>query len=588
MAQLHSIYTEKRECQDCHKCIRECPVKAIRVQDGYARVVPELCIVCGNCILACPNKAKQVRDDLRAAKALLASGRRVVVSLAPSFVPQFPGVRPQQLVRALKQIGFFAVSETALGAQHVSASVLDLMRNEPGRIWISSACPSVVDFIAKYHPECEDAISPLLSPLLTHCKLLREHYGSDIGIVFIGPCIAKKKEAERHPELLDVVLTFEDLERWLSEENIQLAQIPATDADVFAPEQAREGALYPIEGGIIPGITATGEIGRSQIMAFSGVENVEQALKGLSEWKPEHSIFLELTACAGSCVNGPKSARKLSVARRRYEIVRFAQPAAETPRLASMNIVQHYAASPVQQEQYTETQIRDALRTVGKYSGEDELNCGGCGYDSCREFACALIARNAERMMCATYTRKLAQKKANALLRKMPSAVVIVNEELKIIECNANFVRLFSDDIEEAKDPHPTNKDPFVAAQDLEGIALDSVIPFSHLFQRVLEEGDDIVNHDIRYQRSILNSSIFTIEPHSVLCGIFQDITEPIFQKEQIITRAREVIQKNLKTVQQIAYLLGENAADSEIILDSIVRSFTPEDVDNPDPEQGR
>ncbi len=570
MAQPHSIYTERRECQDCHKCIRECPVKAIRVQEGYARVVPELCILCGNCILACPSNAKQVRDDLPAAKALLASGRKVVASLAPSFVAQFPKVRPQQLVRALKQLGFFAVSETALGAQQVSANVLDLMRREPGKIWISSACPSVVDFIGKYHPECQDAISPLLSPLLTHCKLLRSHYGNEIGIVFIGPCIAKKKEAEQHPELLDAVITFEDLDRWLKEMNIQLAQVPATRTDAFAPEAAREGALYPIEGGIIPGLTATNEIARSQIMAFSGVANVEQALKGLREWKPEHSIFLELTACAGSCVNGPKSARNLSVARRRYEIVQFAQPAGDAPRRHSVDIVQHYVPSPVPHAEYTETQIRDALRTVGKHSAEDELNCGGCGYDSCREFARALIARNAERMMCATYTRKLAQKKANALLQKMPSAVVIVDDDLKIIECNANFVRLFSEDVEHAK--------------ELEGVALDAVIPFSSLFRRVLESVEDVVGHDIRYQRSILNSSIFSIEPHSVLCGIFQDITEPIFQKEQIITRAREVIQKNLKTVQQIAYLLGENAADSEIILNSIVRSFSPEDVDEKGP----
>jgi iron only hydrogenase large subunit-like protein len=569
MTQLHFIYTEKRECQDCHKCIRECPVKAIRVQDGYARIVPELCILCGNCILACPSSAKQVRDDLPRAKELLASGRRVIASVAPSFVAQFPGVRPRQLVRALKQLGFFAVSETALGAQQVSASVLNQMRSEPRRIWISSACPAVVDFIGKYHPECEDAISPLLSPLLTHCKMLRQHYGEDIAVVFIGPCIAKKKEAEQHPELLDAVLTFEDLERWLREENIQLANIVEAPGDGFAPEIAREGALYPIEGGIIPGVTATGDISRSQIMSFSGIANVEQALKGLAEWKPEHSIFLELTACAGSCVNGPKSARNLSVARRRYEIEQFAQPAAEPPRPASVDIVQHYAPSPVARGQYTETQIREALRTVGKYSADDELNCGGCGYDSCREFAHALIARNAERMMCATYTRKLAQKKANALLKKMPSAVVIVDEELKIIECNANFVRLFSEDIEEPK--------------ELEGIALDSVIPFSHLFRRVLDGGEDIVGHDIRYQRSILNSSIFAIEPHVVLCGIFQDITEPIFQKEQIITRAREVIQKNLKTVQQIAYLLGENAADSEIILNSIVSSFSPEDFDEKD-----
>jgi transcriptional regulator with PAS, ATPase and Fis domain len=209
------------------------------------------------------------------------------------------------------------------------------------------------------------------------------------------------------------------------------------------------------------------------------------------------------------------------------------------------------------------------LRTVGKRSVEDELNCGGCGYDSCREFARALIAHNAERMMCATYTRKLAQKKANALLKKMPSAVVIVDEDLKIIECNSNFVHQFT-----AKDDQP---------KTLEGSALNAVMPFSSLFLRVLESGEDIVGHDIRYEQTILNASVFTIEPHTVMCGIFQDITTPIVQKEQIIGRAREVIQKNLKTVQQIAYLLGENAADSEIILNSIVRSFSPEEVDDQD-----
>ena len=567
MARLNSIYTQERECQDCHKCIRECPVKAIRVQDGYARVVPELCIMCGNCVLACPNGAKRVRDDLPSAKALLSSGRKVIASLAPSFVAQFSGVDPAQLIQALKKLGFFAVSETALGAQQVSASVFTLMRNEPKQIWISSACPVVVDFISKYHPECQPHIFGVLSPLLTHCKMLRAHYGDDIAIVFIGPCIAKKKEAEQHPELLDTVLTFEDLDNWLIEEGIHLTEIAETPDDRFQPEDAEEGALYPIEGGMVPGVAGNREVNSSQFMSFSGLANVDQALKGISEWKPDHNIFFELTACAGSCVNGPKAARNKSVARRRYDIVHYAKLAADLPRKLSLGIDGQYSANPVARNEYSELQLQEALRTVGKYSAEDELNCGGCGYDSCRDFAHALIARNAERMMCATYTRKLAQKKANALLQKMPSAVVIVDEHLKIIECNSNFVRLFAADDEQAK--------------DLEGSALDAVIPFSYLFRRVLDSSEDIVGHDIRFQRSILNTTVFTIEPHSVLCGIFQDITKPVFQKEQIIERARSVIQKNLNTVQQIAYLLGENAADSEIILNSIVRSFSPEEVDD-------
>jgi iron only hydrogenase large subunit-like protein len=569
MERLNSIYTQQRECQDCHKCIRECPVKAIRVQDGYARVVPELCIMCGNCVLACPSNAKRVRDDLPTAKALFKGGRKVIASLAPSFVAQYSGIRAAQLIHALKQLGFFAVSETALGAQQVSASVASLMRSEPKQIWISSACPVVVDFIGKYHPECQSHVFSILSPLLTHCKMLRAHYGDDIATVFIGPCIAKKMEAEQHSELLNVVLTFEDLDRWLEEENIQLAETAETPADRFQPEEAEEGALYPIEGGMVPNVAGKSEVNGSHFMTFSGLANVEQALKGISEWNPEHNIFFELTACAGSCVNGPKAARNTSVARRRYDIVHYAKPATGLPRKLSVGIDGHYAASPVARNEYSELQMQEALRTVGKYSAEDELNCGGCGYDSCRDFAHALIARNAERMMCATYTRKLAQKKANALLQKMPSAVVIVDGDLKIIECNLNFAHLFAADVENPK--------------DLEGSAIDAVIPFSYLFRRVLESDEDIVSHDIRYQRNILNTSIFTIEPHSVMCGIFQDITKPIFQKEQIIGRAREVIQKNLKTVQQIAFLLGENAADSEIILNSIVRSFSPEEVDDND-----
>jgi len=566
MPALHAIYTERRECQDCHKCIRECPVKAIRVQDGYARIVPENCILCGNCILACPSNAKQVRNDLAQVKDLLSSGRRVFVSLAPSFVAQFPGVRPAQLIDALRQLGFEGVSETALGAQQVSASISSLMRDKPGHVWISSACPVVVDFVAKYHPECQENISALLSPLLTHCRMLRSRFGADIRIVFIGPCIAKKKEAEDHPELLDAVITFEDLDNWLFEAGIDVACLQETGEDHFALEDAREGALYPIEGGLIPGVTQDGEVKPSQVMAFSGISNVEQVLKGIAEWRPDHNIFLELTACAGSCVNGPKAARNTSIARRRFDILQYAKPATGPAVSGSLASTRPYVGSPIPRNEYSELQITEALRSVGKYSSEDELNCGGCGYESCREFARALIARNAERMMCATYTRKLAQKKANALLQKMPSAVVIVDEQLRIIECNANFLRLFSEDMQHEK--------------ELEGCSLDAVIPFSNLFRRVLDSGEDIVSHDIRYDRMILNSSIFTIERHAVLCGTFQDITEPIFQKEQIIERARDVIQKNLKTVQQIAYLLGENAAESEITLNSIVRSFSPEELD--------
>jgi iron only hydrogenase large subunit-like protein len=573
MEPVDFITTGKRECQDCHKCIRECPVKAIRVLDTCALVVPELCILCGNCILACPSKAKQACDDMPTVRALLKSGRMVIASLAPSFVSQYPGVRSAQLIRALKELGFSAVSETALGAQQVSANVRQLIKSGPKKIWISSACPAVVDYICKYHAECLPNLCGVLSPLLTHCKMLRAQYGDDIAIVSIGPCVAEKKEAEQHPELLDAALTFEDLDTWLIEKKLHLTEMIGAPDDRFVPEKAREGALFAIEGGMASGLVNKSVNDDLQFMSISGIQNIDQALNDIPKWRPESSIFFQMSACAGSCINGPFASRTNSLARRRYDILRYAQPADELPREASVKIAHHYAASPVTHSEYTEVQVQEALRTVGKYSAEDELNCAGCGYDTCRDFAHALIAGTAERMMCATYTRKMAQKKAIALLQRMPSAVVIVDEELKIIECNASFVRLFSTGEGESK--------------NLEGSVLGGVMPFSNLFLRVLDSGEDIVGHDLRHGRNILNSSIFTIEPHAVIGGIFQDITAPTFQKEQIIGRAQEVIQKNLKTVQQIAFLLGENAADSEIILNSIVHSFSPEEVDDNTGETG-
>lgn len=564
MDRLNPIYTLNRECHDCHKCIRECPVKAIRVQDTYTRIVPEVCIQCGNCVQVCPSNAKQVRDDLPLAKELLLSGRRVIASLAPSFVAQYPGVRPELMIHALKQLGFFAVSETALGAQQVSASIHAEMSRSEKRLMISSACPVVVDLVARYHPECQPYVSNVLSPLLTHCRMLREEYGEAIGIVFIGPCIAKKREAEVHPELLDVVLTFEDLDRWLLEMGIDPAAQPSGAEDGFEPQRAQEGALYPIDGGMAPGLTGGYNLDNPEFLSFSGMDAVVHVLKDIPDWNPEHNLFIELTSCAGSCINGPKSRVKSSLARRRYDVTHYAPAAENLPRAVTVDAARQYEAAPIAQPAFSNLQVQEALRNVGKYTPDDELDCGGCGYESCREFGAALIAGNAERMMCATYTRKLAQKKANALLQRMPSAVVIVDEHLRILECNISFVRLFSGN--------------GVQPADLEGTTLGAVIPFPHLFRRVLEGGEDIVGHDIRFLRHILNTSIFAIEPNAVIGGIFRDITEPTIQKEQIIDRAREVIEKNLKTVQQIAYLLGENAADSEIILNSIVRSFSPEE----------
>lgn len=566
MNNLNPVYTEKAECQDCYKCVRECPVKAIKVESGSATVVPELCVLCGHCVDICPASAKKIRDDLDRVKSLLGSKKKVLISLAPSFTSEFKGVKYGQIIAALKRLGFYGVSETAIGAQQVSAHVARQLSMQKGKVVISSACPVVVDFITRYLPLFTPAITQLLSPMLTHCKMLRKKYGNDARIVFVGPCIAKKREADSHPQLIDCALTFADVRRWLAMENIDPAQLESSETDLFVPDTAEEGALYPIDGGMSATLKVNCTVHDACFMSFSGLKNIRNALEGLEMAQLSGNIFIEALSCEGGCINGPGTDHSCGTATKRYSVVKYASyPRKKIPRSPTIPINDYVSDTPVKQSTYSEDELRAALRLVGKQDPEDELNCGGCGYDSCRDFAGAIIASKAERTMCVTYMRKLAQNKASGLLRTMPSGVVIVDEQLKIVESNRNFANLFGADLESVFDECP----------GLEGASLKKIIPFYKLFKHVLETGEDLINRDIRLPNRILHGSIFVIEPFSVIGGIFTDITAPSIQKEQVIHRAQEIIDKNLKMVQKIAYLLGENASESEAVLNSIIESFS-------------
>ncbi len=562
------VFTRDADCQDCWRCIRECPVKAIRVQEGRAAVMPEACIACGHCVAACPSEAKQVRDDLERAKDLLASGRRTVVSLAPSYVAEFPDLEPGRLIRALRLLGFHAVSETACGAEEVSAGVAALMQT--GGVHISSACPTAVAFLKKYHPHLGGLVTDLLSPLLTHATLLRRHYGPDTAVVFIGPCIAKKNEADAFPALVDVALTFRDLRRWFADAGMAPAAAAAGTNDVFTPAAAREGALYPIDGGMIAGVRNGCRAIEPRFMALSGLDTIAEALAGLDRLQVPEGLFIELLACPGGCINGPVGSRRDgTVAKRMQVITRAGALGPDGHRTPAVDLATRWGMSPMATTPDDPQALAAALASVGKRTAADELNCGGCGYDSCRDFARALAAGRAQRAMCVSHMRKLAQNQAAALLRTMPSAAVVVDERLRVVECNAPFARL-AGDAAAAR----------FAAQGLAGTALEELVPFTSLFRHVRDSGHDVVDKDVRVRQTVLHASIFSIEPHRLIGGILADITAPAVRREQVVKRTRQVIEQNLATVQRIAFLLGENAAETEGILKSVIDSFGAEDDD--------
>ncbi len=571
MNPLKPIYTEATRCQDCYKCLRQCPVKAIDIQNGHASVISELCILCGNCVRTCPMGAKRVRSDIERARLLLGMKPRVFVSLAPSYLTEFCDLRSGQIIASLKALGFAGVSETALGAEQVSRAVAAMMHSRH-KLAISSACPAVVELIKRYWPQYGDHVCDMLSPVLAHCKLLRRQYGRDIGVVFVGPCIAKKTEADHNGHLLDVVLTFEELRQWLEAESINPAAMEVGADDVFVPHHARDGLLYPIDGGMIAGIEAGSTATNGRLMAFSGIEAIQDALKEMETLKDKGPLFLELLACEGGCVNGPRVCRHGATVLKRHTVIDcfHKQPVQTNPLSECVGVDHIWNIEPVNQKVYTDEQLREALKRVGKFGSEDELNCGGCGYDSCRQFGKALLDGRAEQTMCVGYMRQLAQKQADALLRAMPSGVVIVDENLVILESNRRFSEILGDDIVQAYEAKP----------HLTGARLQKVVPFHDLFEKVLKSGTPSLEKDVKTGAAILHVTIFTIEKHRFVGGIVQDITAPAVRKEQIIKKAKKVIQSNLQTVQQIAYLLGENAAESEVILNSIVDMFKPAAMD--------
>lgn len=580
----YPLYTIKNNCQDCYKCVRRCPVKAIKIEDGSAMIVPDLCIACGTCYRVCPAKAKQARNDLTRAKHLVQSGKDVYVSLAPSWITEFEGVSREQMIAAIRRLGFRGVSETALGAEEVSANIaglLDKAANEApqvsaaNRLFISTACPAVVEYINKYVPERTANLTKLTSPLLAHCRLLKTALGKDIEVIFIGPCIAKKIEADRHPDLLSLSLSFTDLRQWLKDENIVLKDIHTSVFDKFVMSKAEEGVAYPVEGGMIETLKPYEQSQKAYLMQITGIENIKRELKNIREEALDRPIFIECLACEGGCVNGPCTSSKKSGLEKRVEILKesdFSGLAGK--RSPSVDITLDYAPEAIVQPEHDETDIKRVLASIGKYSIEDEINCGGCGYNTCRNFAKALLDGKAEPEMCVSHMKQQAQRKANALLRCIPSPIVIANARLSIMEYNDKFVETFWNEDEHA-DIYDQN--------NLHGADLRDFINFTNLFSASLDLEQDIHREHVRFNDKLFDVVVFNIDKKQIVGGIIEDVTNMEMKKEQIAEKAKEVIHKNLATVQQIACTLGEHMAETEVLLRSIAKDFAADDEQSSD-----
>ncbi|MCD7779697.1 MAG: 4Fe-4S binding protein [Candidatus Gastranaerophilales bacterium] len=565
MNNFYPVYTLKNECHDCYKCIRECYVKAIKIQDNSASVINDRCIACGHCVMVCPSGAKRVRNDIENVKKLFFRNKKVYVSLAPSWVGVF-NVSKKKMITALKRLGFEGVSETALGAQEVSIECAKILNNSSDGIFISSACPVIVDYIRLYKPDFVKNIVPVVSPALTHAGLLKKTYGEDISVVFIGPCIAKKKESDSHQNLIDVSLTFEELNFWLKEEFISFNEIEEDSNAHFVPEQAYEGALYPIEGGMLETIRKVGVNEKEvSLLSISSVKNFDKALDGLVEAKLSGKIFVEALGCEGGCVNGPCLSSTKGIIAMGADVLTTTSYRDTVPKNPQIVVSEDYKPNPVIKRKYDIDEVTKALKRISKHTLEDELNCSGCGYSTCRDFVSALIAGDAEVSMCVSYMRKIAVRKAAAMIRCMPAAVVMVDNDLNIIESNDAFLRMFCADM----------YDVFSANEGgLTGAAIDRIVPFGEIFKAALKSGEDIHKEHYPIKDKLYDISAFTVEAKEIAGAVIMDVTKSETDREKIARKAREVIAKNIATVQEIACLLGEHMVDTEVLLDSIAKDY--------------
>lgn len=583
MNKISPVYTLKNKCADCYKCVRECHIKAIKVEDGSASVLSEKCIACGNCVSACPSGAKKVRNDIEKARNLLmaktALNQHVYISLAPTWAGVFD-YEAKKMVAILKQLGFKGISETALGAQEVSIETAKMLnsaqkaaeKNGNGTIFISSACPTVVDYIKFYNPKYAKNITPIASPALTHAKMLKEIYGENIGVVFIGPCVAKKNESDRNPDLINVSLTFEELKYWISEEYIDIKSIK-NDEEGFVPENSFEGSLYPIEGGMNETIKRVGINENVQLLGVSSIPTIERALDGLALDKLKKVIFVEALACDGGCVAGPCISSKKASLEIMSDIISNSKVRQKIPTKAKTVVKQDFTPQKVENQTFTMEEMKKGLKRIGKTNSEDELNCGGCGYSTCRELVSALLADDAEVSMCVSYMRQIAHRKADALLRCMPNAMVMVDKDLKIVEANNSFIKMFAPDLLE------------LGADGLKGASIDRLVDFDLLFKTCLKKGKDVHKEHHPSKNKLYDITTFTIDKNELVGAIITDVTTGQMNREKISQRAQEVITKNISIVQNIACLLGEHMVETELLLSKIASDYETETAPETTPE---
>lgn len=601
-------------CTQSYACVRVCPVKAIspRDHDGMPLVNDGRCIGCGSCLDVCGANAIRYQSAVDQTVALLQSGQKVAAIVDPTISGEFPDITDyRKFVEMIRTLGFDYVNEVSFGVDLVARKYKELLSNFKGKYYLAANCPTLVSYVEKYYPELIYNLAPIVTPMTATAMVVRKTFGEDLKVVFIGPCLSAKHEGRLFKGLgqVDAVLTFEGLREMFNRFQVKESKVEYSD---FDPPIGNLGSLYPLSNGIIFASGINENLLTSKVITAEGKDNmidsVDEFGRNTEFIKKHFNIFYH-----EGCLMGPGTTDKSEKFLRRTMVVDYVnkrlkdfdqqQWEKDMSRHASLDLSRTFAADDQRLPLPPEERVEEILKSLGK-DLEDRASCNACGYRSCRDFAVSIDQGLTSPDMCLTYTLKnkqdyirtlkknneklqkqeaqlkendrelrqdnqkikLALETTSTLLHNLPSAAVIVDEKLKVIESNKSFIRVLGEDAELINEVIP----------GLVGADLKTLLPFNiyNLFSFVLENNENIVSKDVPYGDDLLNVSIYSLKPGKIVGAVFRNMYVAEVRQEEIVNRVTEVVDENLKMVQNIAFLLGEGASNTERMLNSIIETY--------------
>ncbi|PAT02214.1 hypothetical protein CI105_02390 [Candidatus Izimaplasma bacterium ZiA1] len=552
-------------CQNCYKCIRTCKVKAIKITDQQATIIPELCVGCGECFSICPQNAKSVKTDIDYVKELIKQNKKIIVSLAPSF-PSFDNLKsPLSFISGLRELGFSEIEETSIGASLVSEKYKEEYYSEQQHI-ITSSCPTVNFLITKYYHEHVKYLSETLSPMMVHNKLIKNE-NEGVYTVFIGPCISKKEETRvctSKNSCIDAVITFDDIRNWLKEENIDLNTL---EPSKFDKESELLTKWYPLSGGVEKATINEPSKDR-RVIKIDGMQNCKEFLESLDDIKGK--TWIEMNACKSGCINGyGNSLSDLSLNNKIENVLNYIDNCKESEKSekkCNVGIDFDYSIFVENKTKvYSDDEIREVLKRSGKYVKSDELNCGACGYNTCKEKAVAVLNNMAEIEMCLPYMRMINEEMSSVIIENTPNGIIVATKDFEIVEFNPASVDMF-----------------MISKKNAIGQHAKSVIG-NNVFKKL----ENNSNHTIITKEAfndiskIMIVSLKYIQNHDLYLAIFKDVTKEEMAKIRnkdtsinALEMAQKVIDKQMIVAHEIASLLGETTAETKVTLSKLKKLF--------------